>query len=61
LAEKTLTLPSAVTREQRRLRISVRITDPSAIATGPSGKPSRSPEYAHHSSRFTPVGLLDEV
>ena len=29
---------SAVTRAQRRLRISVRITEPSAIATGPSGK-----------------------
>src|ERR1700750_2189547 len=38
-SENTADLPSAVTREQRPLRISVRITAPSGITTGPSGKP----------------------
>ena len=38
--ENTPTLPSGVTREQRPLRISVSTTEPSAQATGPSGKPS---------------------
>src|SRR3990167_3136244 len=39
VAENSDTLPSGATREQRLLRISVRITDPSGMATGPSGKP----------------------
>src|SRR5215207_601743 len=38
-SENTEVLPSGVTREQRPLRISVRITAPSGMTTGPSGKP----------------------
>src|SRR4051794_40436050 len=38
-SEKTLTLPSGVTREHLLLRISVSTTDPSAHTTGPSGNP----------------------
>ena len=38
----TWTLPSGVTRESVRRSISTRMTEPSGIATGPSGK--RSPE-----------------
>src|SRR5678816_4031937 len=39
VAENRLTWPSRVTREQRLLRISVSTIEPSAQATGPSGKP----------------------
>ena len=35
----TLTAPSAATRQQRPLRISVSTTEPSSQTTGPSGKP----------------------
>src|SRR2546426_443016 len=38
----TCTLPSGVTRDSARRSISTRITEPSSIATGPSGK--RRPE-----------------
>src|SRR4030095_12681608 len=38
----TRTLPSGVTRESVRRSISTRITEPSGMATGPSGK--RSPD-----------------
>ena len=38
----TCTLPSGVTRERVWRSISTRITEPSSIATGPSGK--RRPE-----------------
>ncbi len=38
----TCTVPSGVTRESVRRSISTRITEPSGMATGPSGK--RRPE-----------------
>src|SRR6266850_6359200 len=55
----TRTLPSGVTRERVRRSISTRRTEPSGMATGPSGK--RSPDAISVNAGLIPAMVLSPV